>query len=564
MDFKKAGWVWVLAAVLLMIFGALILVRRDPLYVSPDETANAFFISTFAESGKLYVFESLNVPFEDLLHPRSVLSVNARYVPAGFLGLPVIYGAMAGWGRWLVPILTPLLAAGAVAAWYGLMARLFDREVARLSAILLALHPAWWYYAARGLMPNVPFLSMLIIGAWVLVARPVARISARSRRTMPKWIAQLDLVMGGVFLGWAVMIRPSEAIWMTVAALVLAAFYRKFISWRSVVVVAASAGLALAPVPLLHRELYGSAFATGYTAENAGDDALLEELNVPLSAPVAPVIAEDAPGWWHDFQKAIEPILPFGFHPRNVVRHMAWYAFGLFWWLTALALIGFPMAAVTKGLPSEVRQRRRAYLLAGVLASGWLFVLYGSWVIHDNPDPSAVSIANSYVRYWLPFFAWTTPFMAMTILWLAKRTITPHARIAATVAMVVLLAGLNVHATFLSPHDGLVQAAGQLDRSREIRDRLLELTEDDAVVIVDRSDKLFFPHRTVRYPLRDEVTYALMPRLVLAAPLYYYGITFPQTDVDYLNNEKLKAMGLQIEIIETFDAESLYRIRQAP
>ena len=86
------------------------------------------------------------------------------------------------------------------------------------------------------------------------------------------------------------------------------------------------------------------------------------------------------------------------------------------------------------------------------------------------------------------------------------------------------------------------------------------LTEVDAVIIVDRADKLFFPDRRVIYPLRDEKTYALMLQIVALVPLYYYGITLPQADIDYLNGDKLKAMGLQIDFVENFGEESLYKI----
>ena len=41
----------------------------------------------------------------------------------------------------------------------------------------------------------------------------------------------------------------------------------------------------------------------------------------------------------------------------------------------------------------------------------------------------------------------------------------------------------------------------------------------------------------------------------------YYGITLPETDLSYLNDEKLKGLGLHIELVKTFDAETLYRIR---
>ena len=114
---------------------------------------------------------------------------------------------------------------------------------------------------------------------------------------------------------------------------------------------------------------------------------------------------------------------------------------------------------------------------------------------------------------------------------------------------------------FYAKEDGLVRAVATLQRSAEIKHELLSTIEPAAVVIVDHGDKLLFPERRVRYPLRDEKTFALMPRLVLNGPLYYYGVTFPPSDFSYLNDEQLKELGLHIELVKTFDAESLYRIR---
>jgi hypothetical protein len=51
-----------------------------------------------------------------------------------------------------------------------------------------------------------------------------------------------------------------------------------------------------------------------------------------------------------------------------------------------------------------------------------------------------------------------------------------------------------------------------------------------------------------------------MPTLAANGPLFYYGITFPETDMEYLNGTKLAELGLEITLIETYDIESLYVI----
>lgn len=547
LEFKHDSLV-IAGFVLLAFLGCLAFLRVGGIYVSPDETANAFFARQFAESGSLASFDSLNVDLKDALHPRSAVSLAGRLVPGSFIGLPVLYGFLiAATGGWMLPFLTPLIAVVAVFAWYAVTRRLFDREIGLLSALLVAVHPAWWYYSARSLMHNVTFAAFLMFAAYFLVVRP-----SRGRN-----YADLDLVLAGVCTGLALFVRSSEVVWIALAALAAALAYRsKAIAWRQVALFAVSAVIALLPMAAINQATYGSPFATGYTAvvgnaeENGkenGEGAVEtgNEAETPVSGIHYPVS---------------KVFLPFGFSYKDIGKNVLAYGAGLFWWMTALILIGFPSAIPTRAVAKEQRRPRQAYLAFALAACAYLAVMYGSWTFFDNPDPTQITIGNSHVRYWIPVFVLLTPFAAHAIRWISRRALTETARRLAVAAIVLACVGLSVRATFFAPQDGLVYAAEGLEASRDIRARVLDLTEPDAVIVVDRGDKLFFPYRRVRYPLRDENTYALMPRIVLRAPLYYYGITLPQIDVDYLNDVKLGALGLQIEPVEAFGIETLYRI----
>ncbi len=534
---------WIIAAFATLAFlGCLVLLRVGGMYVSPDETANAFFAKTFVRTGALSVFEPLNASLDDALHPRSVVSVASRLVPSGFIGLPVIFGTVASvTGYWSLPFLTPLLAALAAFAWYATIKKIFDREVALLSAVVLAIHPAWWYYSARSFMPNVPFVALLILAAYLLVVRP-----SRGQR-----YPVVDPVLAGSLVSLAIFVRPSEIVWLALAAAAGAVFARPSRSSA----LAFLAGLAIAVIPLFafNAATYGSPLTTGYTAV-AGAEA-------GESVFIAPS-GTTAPG---NFFAAVSPILfPFGISLHDIKVNMLSYGFGLFWWMTVLAIFGFPLAFPKKSLAKEHHAARKSYLAFAVVASAYLALMYGSWTFFDNPDPTQVTIGNSHVRYWLPAFVLSTPFVAFGILWVSRRALTDFARRAAVAILVTLSVGLSVRVAFLSPQDGIAAAANGLAESREIRGVVLDVTEPDSVIVVDRADKLFFPYRSVLYPLRDDATYALMPRIALRVPLYYYGITLPKTDVDWLNADRLAKLGLTIDAVHTFRIETLYRISQTP
>lgn len=533
---------WVLAAVAIVAFlGCLVMLRVSGVYVSPDEGANAFFAHQFKQTGSLSVFEPLNLPLGDALHPRSVVSVAGHLVPGSFLGLPVLYGSVAALlGEWSIPFWTPVLAALAVFAWFAVVRSLFDREVALLSAVLLAIHPAWWYYSARSLMHNVPFVAFLIFSAYFLMVRPSA-----GRRH-----AFADVIASGACLGLALFIRTNEAVWIVPAVAALLFAFRARLTRRQVALFVASFAVALLPMFALNHATYGSPVTFGYNVADRVAGA--EDVAAAASdADVTPASLLSVP---------FRALFPFGLSWKDTARNVAYYGVSLFWWMSLLALVGIPLAVPNRSVPSDVRPRRRAFAFLALGVTLYLGWQYGSWTFFDNPDPHQVTIGNSHVRYWLPVFVLSTPFAALAVRWISRRAFTAFARRAFAVALVALCLTLSARVAFFSPEDGIVSASNGLAVTREIRETALGLTEPDAVIVVDRGDKLFFPYRRVLYPLRSDATYALMPKIVLRAPLYYYGITFPQADLDYLNGERLAALGLRIDPVQAFDIETLYRI----
>lgn len=537
-------------AVVVAVFfvSSLVLVFGMPqLFVSPDETANWFFAREMVDQFRLYVYEPANLVYNDTLYPRSVVSVAGRLVPISFLGLPVLFGLIGkAMGSGAMLYLTPIIASLAVLAWYGVVRRLFSPRIGLLAGILLAVHPAWWYYTARTMMHNVLFVSFLVFGLWWLVARPMAE---RFGKREGDWAHALDYVLAGVMFGGAIFIRTSELFWLIPTAIVVLVFLFRQIKWSRLGLIFISTLLILTPLFFINKSLYGDPFTFGYTVSPLTEDVtesdqVLEEKGVEV---------------------ANEEPFPYEIHEFAIAENSFNYGLQLFWWMSLLGLLGVPILFLCKNenlITNRVRHRF-TFMAAFVVAAAFLGTVYGSWVFHDNPDPNSITIANSYVRYWLPLFVMSTVFGAAAIDWLGGKMKTSLAGAWLSAAIVILVAVLGVNGTFFAPEDGLLSVRETLNKSSEIKSQVLELTEEDAIIIVDRADKIFWPDRLVRYPLRDEATYQLMPKIVLRQPLYYYGITFPETDMEYLNTRRLAELGLQIELVQTFEEESLYRIIQA-
>ena len=526
---KLSGGTFIIAAIaVLFFFSSLILVNTNDLFISPDETANAYFAEMFAQQGSLVgEQDQLALEFEGRIHPRSTVSVNGSLLPGSFLGLPVLYGIFAAiLGTGMLWIMTPLVTLLAGFALKQVVQKVFERRIAILSFALFLLHPAIWYYSARGLMHNVLFVDLLVLSVCLWFAKPIQK---------QKKILWMNELLAGLLLGLALFVRTSEFSWIFLGLVALVVVFFRSLKWKQVVLGGVGIALGLSFLFGFNTLTYGGPLTTGYT----------------VTAQSAQITSLSA-------QETIDTInlFPFGFHPRTTWDHFSVYFGSMFWWLTALSIIGL-LVLISK---HRLNKKMWGLLAAGALVFAWLSLMYGSWEIHDNPDPTQITMANSYVRYWLPLYILTIPLVALAIRWIADRAKTQMAKRLSAGALLLVIILFNFHAVFSQGQDGLLKVYETLLRSAEIQDDILFKTEYESLFVVDRADKLLFPQRRVWYPLRDDATYAALPLLVESVPVYYYGITFPEEDMDYLNNSRLGNMDLGIELVETYDQESLYQI----
>ena len=496
------------------------------IFASPDESANAFFAQKFAETGSMMVSEPLNAVAQGVIHPRSTIAPGTVILPTSFLGFPLATGMLRfAFGTFGMFIFTPMIAMlGVVLMWWTVRRLSSDELLADCSALFMLVHPAFWYYGARVMMPNVAFVSMLVIGIAVFVL-------ASSRRSVV-----LGCFAGAFFAAGLTMRLVEAPIALVVVAVVVFA-YRKSLPWKALCGAAIGGSIVLGVYLVANAALYGSALTTGYTLPDA------RSATDAVASPISP------------FATIGRLLLPFGFHPRAMLTNVFYYG----WWLypisSSLVLVGAWFAWTAK----EHRKAWRTFILCLGVAALWMAVVYGSWSIADNPDPKAITIGNSHVRYWLPLFVASSVLVALAFLRIRERMTHGLRSVVGSIALIVIIAAMSIQTVF-SGSDGLVAARAAAIASIEKRTVVLANTEGDAVVIVDRADKYLFPSRRVIVPLRSDSTYAAMPTLAPIVPLYYFGITFPESDLAYLNEQKLAEMGLMIAPIVTIQNETLYRI----
>lgn len=537
------------AIFLLSLLGLPFLGAQDGLFLSPDENAVAQFANVRASNwfGLVDQFER----FDSLVHPRSVLSFEGELVPASFVGLPVIFGLIGSiLGIWIQPFLTPLLAILGLLGIFFFIRKYFDSRFAVASTVLLAIHPAYWYYSMRGFMANVPMVVSLIGAAWLGSSSIVWRFFGV-----------------GLLVGLAGFLRTSELVWILPAVLGIFIINRKSIKGDQIVQFVIGLVLMLGLMAAVNYQAFGSPWLTGYTLSSANVETI-----EPVGSDAASTIESSGTQAW--LSRAGDILLPFGFHERSILRNTWSYGVALYPWMTILAVVGF-IAVIDRLRKRSIDSGSPAFafwktlIVIAPLISIWLFVLYGSWTLFDNPNRDLISIGNSYVRYWLPIFVLATPFAALGLSLIAQKLsliARPEIRLTATRYLIVIIlficTVLSTHLVYFG-HDGVVPSIAALESNRQKREVVTSLTEDQSIIIVDRADKYLWPKRAVIVPLRSESTYAVMPKIVSdGVVLYYFGITFPEKDLTWLNTVKLPPLGLQITLVETVGDETLYRIEK--
>lgn len=543
------GW----CAVLILFFSLYSFIPAETLsgsivrFSSPDETANYFFTKLYAETGQLTLGDEALAVSKNYSHPRSMTVVVDKIAPVSFVGLPVLYGAIASVTGVAVSVyFTPLLAILAIPFYILLVSRIFSKSVAYLSGLLLLIHPAYWYYASKSMMPNVLFVDLCIIGFSLLLWKK-------------NFFAGL---FGGLGIGLALFVRFSEAPWVLGIVGFLFLFY--LLRHRLLHLLGCMIGLA-APLGLFfnfNRLVYGSPLLFGYqTIDTSSAVQALERSEGILSSFSFSRITELASAAMTIVTSFLPHILPFGFLPKEFSKNFLDYGVSMFWWLSLPIAFGI-LYALRQGLASCITRRvidtRIPYLLIALAVSCWLVIFYGSWLFVDNITQET-TIGNSYVRYWLPITVLTLPFAAQALV--AIRNVSGG--VVRSLAL-PLVFGAIVFYSFQSvlwdSPESLFSVAKNLAWYREKADVMMRLTPSDAIIFSQRSDKIFFPDRRAAVNNADFKEVPLLPDIVAQYPVYYYGL-WDEATVLHLNGKYFKDVGLKLSYVASLDAsERLYKV----
>src|SRR3989338_3674482 len=493
--------------VVVFLWVATILPRTTTaLFASPDETAVMLFARAWSPTVGFRLPHRLPRDLADLvgLHPRSTVRQGDALVPVGFLGMPFLVmlaeRVFTGLGAYLTAL---LVLSPASPLWR--LARRVSARVAWVTTLIYLTFPTILLYANRGLFPNLPVVAF---GLWSVWAFRVVR---------GPW----SVVIGGLTLGLALTIRPTEALWLL--PWIAWAIWMSKTTWRRILVACVVTTIVCLGGLWLAYQTYpgprGWIPPIGYFLR----DSTLE--TVPGSEPALSEV-EGFP--------VPDVSLPFGFHPRVMWRNV-WTYFG--------STLGPWFAASVLGAVIAVRRRRDTLTRSFILVAGWtvgiLLLVYGQAVYTDNIRGSA-SLANSFLRYMLPL----TPLVAFGIALLVEdaRTLPKRGTLVAT-GLVVFFALYGVAVALNGDEESVLNTERQLVRYAEIRRLADENLDPGTVILSERSDKIFAsgdfvavspfpPPETIDAIVRSSTTVVLFhrtptgPDATLPGPLALYEFSY--------------------------------------
>lgn len=520
----------VLGIIFFFIYSFLVF-NHQGRFNSPDETANYFFINNFNEQNDFTFYEPLNEITDNIVKPRSFNVYNNNLVPGSFLGFPLIYGLIGKIiGSRLVLFLTPLLAAAAGLFFYKILLKCFSKKIAFLSALFFFINPVWWYFASLSMMPNVAFVSLLIIGFYFLLEFKEKSI-----------LNKRNLILAGLFVGLALIIRTNEIVWvgLVLLILILNSFYK--IKKQHILWFALSLILVFVPVLFYNHFTFGNFLSFGYFSLEQGTN-IIDQVPQELQISQLPVL---------NFLKSI--FLPFGFHPRLFSLNFFTYVIKLFWWMFVPAFLGLIISLL------KYKEKRHLYIYIYLLITAYLIVYYGSWLIPDPLTLHLNKISVSYLRYWLPIFIFGLPFISIffikIISWLKPKKL----KIGFSFLLIFSYLYLIFNILFIAGNDNLVATKKSYIQYREINQKVLELTEDNAVIISQKADKLFFPERKVIGSWTEQDFADWRKIAEEDYPIYYYS--YENSDYIAQFNQQLLANNLVLaQKKHIINNEYLYQI----
>lgn len=441
-------------SLLFLLLGTILPMTTTQVFASPDETAVAAFARGWSWSHGFTLTPADSRKWDFVVHPRSMVQEVDRLEPVGFLGMPILILPFEMLRKGFGSFLTVIIIASSAFALFCLVKPL-GKNAAWTAVIVYLSFPTVLLYTNRSLFPNLPVVAL---GLWAVYL-------IRSRKE--SWAE----ILSGVALGFALIIRPVEALWLVPWVLWaghIRFFNRDHIRIKTATIIVCLLGYLMAV--LTYRTWLP---LIGYWLSDMAPKA-----STVQTLGATETMKSDG------FLDIVRSVLPFGIHPRALLSNIQVFLFGI---------LGPWVAAAMAGVALWMWKRRDHLnvFVTPLVLSGWtvfvLLFMYGQARYMDNINGTA-TLGNSFLRYLLPL----APLIAVGIGLLVEELskIAFRWKVCA-IGLVIFFAIFGVVTALMRDEEAIIPTRGQLVRAEYIRDVAQGLLPPGAVVLSERSDKIF-------------------------------------------------------------------------
>jgi hypothetical protein len=511
------------------------------LFASPDETATLAFGRAWTWSNGFRLPNGLHADLSGLasLHARSTVRQGDWLLPVGFLGMPFIAAILDGLIRGLASYFTVILFLSSMYPLWQITKRVSGR-VATLTVLLTLSFPTVILYMNRGLFPNLPVVALVLWAVWARMRLGTAA-DRQTGRPATMWLVS---IVAGLSLGFALLIRPTEAIWIVpwVAWASLDGIRngdaRKYCASTMILTIAVCLTGAFLSYQT-YQPLYGVLPSFGYAVRDSAGDAITTSVQTDVN--ISDLALQ-------------QTLLPFGFHPRAMWNNVRIFLFNVFSLWMAVALFGAYFALKKKW----ERQQTVVLALMGWTAASLLLV-YGQSLYADNIR-GTMTLGNSFLRYLLPLAPLLAFGSALLVDWVWEREDghADHAyRRVIAIVIACMLALLGILTAYAGDEEGILQTEHELQRYSAIRLEAEKALPPGTIILSERSDKIFVSDRFVAVsPFPDHLTIDALARSSSTVAIFHRILT-PDEEVAW----SVKLYGRSLQPVFAVDNEEMYLVK---
>ena len=183
------------------------------------------------------------------------------------------------------------------------------------------------------------------------------------------------------------------------------------------------------------------------------------------------------------------------------------------------------------------------------LVTYYLLLYYGSWIFHDSPIQNLVSIGSSYVRYFLPIYIFSLPFIALLLvkIWQSQRI-----KLLFKFFLFIIFFHYTlylIHNTIFSGPESLPAIKNNLIKYNIQARSILEIVDKDDIILLDMSaDKIVFPELKHIIVPQNGVEYEPIRKILILQPnqhIYYFHNNSDE-GANWLNKNKFNTESLEV------------------